>query len=153
MCLATHGDLIRRQSTSIANRTMLSEGMGNAIPAMPVQKPAAAPKPKTEAPAASAEAKAEPAQPDEEEEALSFDEPYIDSPLCTSCNDCINKNSLIFAYDANKQAYIKDASAGSFRELVEAAENCPVKIIHPGKPKNPNEPNLDALVQRAAKFN
>ncbi|MEZ4745391.1 MAG: ferredoxin [Calditrichia bacterium] len=151
--ISKNTDELSRDIISRIAAGMLSEGMGNAIPAMPVQKPAAASKPKTEAPAASAEAKAEPAQPDEEEEALSFDEPYIDSPLCTSCNDCINKNSLIFAYDANKQAYIKDASAGSFRELVEAAENCPVKIIHPGKPKNPNEPNLDALVQRAAKFN
>ena len=52
----------------------------------------------------------------------------------------------------NKQATIKDATAGTFRHLVEAAEKCPVHIIHPGKPKDPNEAGLDELVQRAAKF-
>ncbi len=88
----------------------------------------------------------------EEDEELSFDEPYIDTPLCTSCNECTDKNSLMFAYDENKQAYIKDATAGTFRELVEAAEKCPAHIIHPGKPKNPDEPGLDELIRRAEKF-
>jgi hypothetical protein len=59
----------------------------------------------------------------------------------------------MFAYDDVKQAYIKDASAGSYREMVEAAENCPVCIIHPGKPLDPSESDLDALQQRAAAFN
>jgi len=43
-------------------------------------------------------------------------------------------------------------SASSYRELVEAAENCQVAIIHPGKPKNPNEPGLDELLKRAEPF-
>ena len=59
----------------------------------------------------------------------------------------------MFAYDDVKQAYIKDLGAGSYRELVEAAENCPVCIIHPGKPLDPGEPNVDELLQRAAAFN
>jgi ferredoxin len=90
---------------------------------------------------------------EEEEEAVSFDDPYIDTPLCTSCNDCTAINSQLFAYNENKQAFIRDASAGSFKDLVLAAEKCPVKIIHPGKPKNPNETDLDALIDRAARFN
>ncbi len=59
----------------------------------------------------------------------------------------------MFAYDDNKRAYIADADAGTFRDLVEAAENCQVSIIHPGKPRNPDEPGLDELLARAELFN
>jgi ferredoxin len=89
---------------------------------------------------------------EDEEPAVSLDDPYIDTPLCTSCNDCIKVNDQLFAYDANKQAYIKDAKAGTYKDLVAAAEKCPVKIIHPGKPRNASEPGLDELQKRAAKF-
>lgn len=80
-------------------------------------------------------------------------DPYIDTPLCTSCNDCININSMMFAYDDNMQAIIKDVSKGSFKQLVMAAEKCPAEIIHPGKPKDPKEKDLDKLIKRAEKFN
>ena len=88
-----------------------------------------------------------------EKEFVVIEEPYIDSDLCTSCNDCININSRMFAYNENKQAYIKDASTGTFKELVKAAEKCPARIIHPGKPKDLNEPGLDKLIKRAGPFN
>jgi hypothetical protein len=58
----------------------------------------------------------------------------------------------MFAYDANKQAYIADINAGTYRELVEAAETCQVSIIHPGKPRNPNEPGIADLLKRAEPF-
>ena len=58
----------------------------------------------------------------------------------------------MFAYNDNKQAYIKDISAGTYAQLVEAAENCQVAIIHPGKPRNANEPGLEDLVKRAESF-
>ena len=80
------------------------------------------------------------------------DEPYIETPRCTTCNECTNLNGRMFAYDANKQAYIADINAGTYRELVEAAESCQVSIIHPGKPRNPKEPGLDELLKRAAPF-
>jgi len=48
---------------------------------------------------------------------------------------------------------IGDASAGTFAQLVQAAEKCPAKCIHPGKPLNPDEPNLDELIKRAKPFN
>ena len=79
-------------------------------------------------------------------------QPYIETEFCTSCDDCTQRNAGMFAYDDVKQAYIKDASAGSYREMVEAAENCPVCIIHPGKPLDPSESDLGALQQRAAAF-
>jgi hypothetical protein len=52
----------------------------------------------------------------------------------------------------NKQAFIADPDAGTYRQLVEAAESCQVAIIHPGKPRNPNEPGLDELVKQAEPF-
>ncbi|MBF0287666.1 MAG: ferredoxin [SAR324 cluster bacterium] len=75
-----------------------------------------------------------PAAEDSEEEPLSFDEPWIDSILCTTCNECTTLNPIMFQYNENKQAYIADASAGTFEQLAAAAEKCPVKCIHPGKP-------------------
>ncbi len=80
------------------------------------------------------------------------DEAYIETPRCTTCDECTDRNNRMFAYDENKQAYIADLSAGTFRELVEAAESCQVCIIHPGKPLNPDEPGLDELVKRAELF-
>ena len=58
----------------------------------------------------------------------------------------------MFGYDANKQASIIDPDAGTYRELVEAAENCQVSVIHPGKPRNPDERGLDELMARAKAF-
>jgi ferredoxin len=86
------------------------------------------------------------------ERASSSDEPYIETPRCTSCNECTNVNPRLFGYDQNKQAFIKDVAAGTYKDLVEAAEGCQVAIIHPGKPRDPNEPGLDELIQRAAQF-
>ncbi len=80
------------------------------------------------------------------------DDPYIDTPSCTTCDECTDKNNRMFAYDENKQAYIKDPDAGTYKELVEAAEVCQVAIIHPGKPRNQSEPGLDELIKRAEPF-
>jgi ferredoxin len=115
-----------------------------------VDTPPAAPEAVPETPA---QAEAEPApSPAAEEPAASRDDAYIDTELCTSCDDCTARNPLIFAYNEAKQAYIKDAAAGSYRDLVEAAEECPVCIIHPGKPLDPNEVGIDELMKRAEGF-
>lgn len=79
-------------------------------------------------------------------------EPYIETARCTTCNECTQINNKMFAYNADKQAYIAHVDAGTFRQLVEAAESCQVSIIHPGKPRNPNEPGLDELINRASVF-
>ena len=81
------------------------------------------------------------------------DEPYIETARCTTCNECTHINNKMFAYNENQQAYIADPTAGTFRELVEAAESCQVSIIHPGKPINPKEPGIEDLLRRAAEFN
>jgi len=82
----------------------------------------------------------------------SSDDPYIETARCTSCNECTQINDKMFGYDANKQASIINPDAGTYRQLVEAAESCQVSIIHPGKPRNPNEPDLDELSRRAEPF-
>ena len=80
------------------------------------------------------------------------DEAYIETSRCTSCNECTQINDKMFGYDTNKQASIINPDAGTYRQLVEAAENCQISIIHPGKPRNPNEPGLDELMKRAEPF-
>jgi ferredoxin len=104
-----------------------------------VPTPAAAP-----APADTGPADAEPAPPS--------DEAYVETPRCTTCEECVTINNRMFVYDENKQAYIADINAGTYRQLVEAAESCQVSIIHPGKPRNPNEPGLAELLKRAEPF-
>jgi hypothetical protein len=87
------------------------------------------------------------------EERGPIEEACIDTARCNTCDECTKKNPKMFAYNENKQAYIKDIDAGTFRDLVESAEVCKVAIIHPGKPRNPDEPGLEDLIKRAAPFN
>jgi ferredoxin len=79
-------------------------------------------------------------------------EAWIETTRCPSCNECQTINDRMFKYNDNKQAYIADISAGTYRQLVEAAEACQVAIIHPGKPRNPDEPGLAELLERAKPF-
>jgi len=98
------------------------------------------------------EVAAEVEQVEAEPVAAAADDPFIETPRCTTCDECTDRNDRMFAYDENKQAYIKDPDAGTYRQLVEAAEVCQVAIIHPGKPRNPDEPGLDELIARAELF-
>ena len=88
----------------------------------------------------------------EAEPERSSDDPYIETARCTTCNECTQINDKMFGYNENKQASIINPDAGTYRQLVEAAESCQVSIIHPGKPRNPNEPGLDELMKRAEPF-
>ena len=80
------------------------------------------------------------------------DEAYIETARCSTCDECTTINKQMFAYDGNKQAYIADINAGTYAQLVEAAESCQVSVIHPGKPRNPKEPGLEELLKRAEPF-
>jgi pyruvate-ferredoxin/flavodoxin oxidoreductase len=131
----------------------LGGGAGAAVaveaPSAVVEAPVAAPG--AGAPEAEeAEAASTAAEPADDTLAI---EPYIDTEMCTTCNECTDLNRKMFAYDKNKQAYIKDATAGKFSDLVKAAERCPAEIIHPGTPLNPKEKDLDKWIARAEKFN
>ncbi len=88
----------------------------------------------------------------EQEPQRSPDEAYIETARCSTCNECTQLNNKMFAYDGNRQAYIADIDAGTYAQLVEAAENCQVSVIHPGKPRNPDEPGLGELLKRAEPF-
>ena len=112
------------------------------------QKPRSRPAPAAEMPPAAATARRA-AGGEAAADKPPSDEAWIETARCPSCNECQNINDKMFTYNDNKQAYIKDINAGTFRQLVEAAEACQVAIIHPGKPRNPNEPGLDELIERA----
>jgi pyruvate-ferredoxin/flavodoxin oxidoreductase len=158
--------LLTRAGGSAAVAELLAElpaaanGGAGGTPAVPVEAPAtptalAAPTPAPVAPGtevAPVAASAGPATAVEGDEDLVL-EAWIDSARCTTCNECTNPNKKLFAYNADKQAYIKDARAGTFQQLVLAAEHCPVSIIHPGTPLNPKEKDLEKWVARAEKFN
>ncbi|HUX35075.1 MAG TPA: ferredoxin [Gemmatimonadaceae bacterium] len=111
--------------------------------------PTAASAPAPAAVAASPAAHVVAAEPEPER---SPDEPYIETARCSTCNECTTLSNKVFAYNDNRQAYIADASAATYALLVEAAESCQVSVIHPGKPRNPNEPGLDELRARAEPF-
>lgn len=122
-----------------------SNGSAAASAAPVAASPASAP-----APTAAAQPKA--VVEEASAEAVASDDPWIETPRCTTCEECVQINNKLFVYDGNKQATIADLAAGSYRQLVEAAEACQVSIIHPGKPRDPNEPGLDDLLERAKAF-
>jgi len=111
----------------------------------------AAPGPAPTEPAPASQAAA-PAAPAEAEPERNPDEPYIETIRCSTCNECTQINPRMFHYNENKQAYIADLKAGTYKEMVEAAESCQLSIIHPGKPWDPSEPGLEELIERAQPF-
>ncbi|MHC5023586.1 MAG: ferredoxin [Planctomycetota bacterium] len=153
---AAEVERVRTESARDAMRALaraLLQSDSGAIAAAAAEVRAVAPPPVTEAPPAPPEAAvAEPAPVEAAPEPSEPEEPWIESALCTSCNDCLDINPRLFVYNANKQAVISDPQAGTFDELVRAAEKCPARCIHPGTPMNPDEPNLEALIERARPF-
>jgi hypothetical protein len=156
--LAGATEAVEKLVTALSNPDALLRGAAVEAPARPsAARPAAeapsAPAPvvsEVEEPSAPAAPEAD-REPEPEEDELSS-EPYIDSFLCTSCNDCINLNSRMFGYNSDRQAYIMDPSQGTFRELVRAAESCPASCIHPGQPRPGDKTATPELVERAKAF-
>lgn len=132
-----------RQAWEQAHQRELAAAAAASSPAAPVEVAATV----AAAPAAAAPAVAVEAEP-----ARNPDEAYIETLRCSTCNECTQLNPRMFAYNENKQAYIADLKAGTYRQLVEAAESCQVSVIHPGKPWDPAEPDLEALLERARPF-
>jgi len=123
----------------------------NGAPQAPATAPVAAPA-AVAAETAPADVADQPASEAEEDDSIVL-EPYIEMELCTTCDECTNLNNRMFVYNENKQAYIKDARAGTFRELVLAAEMCTALCIHPGTPLDPKEKDLEKWIKRAEPFN
>jgi hypothetical protein len=128
-----------REAWEEAHRREAATASPSAVPAAAAPPPAAAAAP-------------EPAAAVEAEPARNPDEPYIETIRCSTCNECTQINPRMFAYNDNKQAYIADLKAGTYKQLVEAAESCQVSIIHPGKPWDPDEPGMAELLERAKPF-
>ena len=79
--------------------------------------------------------------------------PWIDSEDCTACDECTNLNPNMFAYNEDKQAYIKDPNAGTYKDLVKAAERCTAQVIHPGLPKDRSDKDIEQWIKRGEKYN
>jgi len=77
---------------------------------------------------------------------------WIDTPECTTCDECTGINPGMFAYNDNQQAIVVNPKAGAYIDIVKAAEKCTAGCLHPGTPFNPNEKNLEKLVKRAEKY-
>ncbi len=80
------------------------------------------------------------------------DELWIETALCTTCDECTSINKNIFVYNSDKKAIVKDPKGGPYKDIVKAAEKCSARIIHPGAPHDPNEKGLDKLIKRAEKY-
>jgi pyruvate-ferredoxin/flavodoxin oxidoreductase len=77
---------------------------------------------------------------------------WIETPECTSCDECININPGIFVYNDQGKAIVMNPRGGSFRDIVRAAEKCTAGCLHPGTPPNPSEPDVQKLIKRAEKY-
>ncbi|MGD8560508.1 MAG: 2-oxoacid:acceptor oxidoreductase family protein, partial [Gammaproteobacteria bacterium] len=135
-------DKIRREIMANVSNNLMQLISGGSAPAVePSQQPA------TAAPPA-----AQPAD-QTEQQAGDYMAPWIDSEECTACDECTTLNPNIFAYDDNKHAYIKDPNAGSYKDLVKAAERCTAQVIHPGLPKDRGEKDIEQWIKRGEKYN
>jgi ferredoxin len=139
-------DAVAQAMDRLAGSLLSLDGPLVAAPRVPSAPEAPAPEVSAPAP----EAGPEPV--DEDEEDVITDDPYIDSFMCTTCNECTNINGELFAYNKDKQAEIVSASAGTFAQLVQAAEICPATCIHPGRPAPGDASATPDLVARAAAF-
>jgi pyruvate-ferredoxin/flavodoxin oxidoreductase len=158
----TVGELLQASRNSTPTAVMTERAAPGALAALAAETVSVAPpvsalaspvsQTATEAAPAAVEVEEIAAPTEEDDDALVM-EPFIDTELCTTCNECTNLNKRMFAYNDNKQAFIKDAKAGTFAQLVQAAELCPAGIIHPGTPLNPKEKDLDKWIERAEPFN
>ena len=129
---------------AMKNLAIKLTGLSDMVPAA-VSKPA----PSSSAASAAASSPAEESSPD----TGASEEAWIETELCTACDECIMVNKSIFVYNEDKQAIFKNAKGGPYRDIVKAAEKCPVKIIHPGLPWDSSEKDVDKWKKRAEKFN
>ena len=120
---------------------LLGLAEGGAVPAI-APLAAAAGEPSPSAPAAAASS----AVPED------YEPVWIETPECTTCDECVQLAPNIFQYNEDDQAIVINPQGGTYEDIVKAAEKCTAGCLHPGTPWNPNEPNLEKLVKRAEKY-
>ncbi|WP_053405808.1 2-oxoacid:acceptor oxidoreductase family protein [Persicobacter sp. CCB-QB2] len=79
--------------------------------------------------------------------------PWIETEDCSGCDECIKINNKLFEYNADKKAFIKEAKAGSYKDLVKAAEKCTAGVIHPGLPSDRSDKDIDKWIERGERLN
>lgn len=81
--------------------------------------------------------------------------PWIETDECTSCGECLKINPAIFIYNDDEKAIIKNANAGPYSDIVQAAERCTAQVIHPGQPLagKESEKDIEKWMNRGGKFN
>ncbi|MCC6694079.1 MAG: 2-oxoacid:acceptor oxidoreductase family protein [Candidatus Hydrogenedentes bacterium] len=79
--------------------------------------------------------------------------PFLKSSECTGCGECVLVNPKIFGWNDKKQAVIRDANGGPYKDFVKAAEKCAARAIQPGIPADRSNKEIEKLVKRAAKYN
>jgi pyruvate-ferredoxin/flavodoxin oxidoreductase len=104
--------------------------------------------PKVEESAVLTEPKTEVAEP-KKEDAGEWKPVRVDTNDCTECGKCHTVNPKIFS---DGKAKVLDPKAGTFADIVKAAEQCTAGLIHTGTPLNPKEKNVEKLLARAKKF-
>ena len=86
-------------------------------------------------------------------EASGYLAPWLDTEECTACDECTQLNGEIFEYNAAGKAVIKNPDGGPYADLVKAAERCTARVIHPGLPRNPDDPAQQKWILRGQKYN
>lgn len=93
------------------------------------------------------------AAPDNAQSNGDYMAPWLETEECTSCDECTKLNSNIFAYNADKKAFIKNPDGGPYSDLVKAAEKCTARVIHPGLPKDKSAKDVEKWIKRGEKYN
>ncbi len=78
---------------------------------------------------------------------------WVETPECTACDECIDLAPKVFAYNDQNLATVINPKGAKFADIVKAAEKCTAFCLHPGTPWDMNEPGVEKLIARAAKFN
>ncbi|MCW8949627.1 MAG: ferredoxin, partial [Sedimenticola sp.] len=84
--------------------------------------------------------------------AADYEPVWIETPECTTCDECVEIAPGIFKYNDDKMAVVVNPKGGSYKDIVKAAEKCTAGCLHPGTPWDQNEKDLDKLIKRAAKY-
>jgi pyruvate-ferredoxin/flavodoxin oxidoreductase len=126
---------------------------GGSVPMVMPSAPAPAASESGKAPAETSSTAVAPVSGNGASSGNGFVAPFLQSSECTGCGECVLVNPKIFGWNDKKQAVIRDASGGPYKDIVKAAEKCAARAIQPGIPANTSGKEIEKLMKRAAKYN